>query len=352
MIDVLVRKSAEIGMTVNKSKCNVLVFNRKTDVRSIKGMNVVKDVKYLGVRVSSGKDLFKVHRENVGLKARKMNNMTYSVIHKSCNRVLIGKTYWKSVVLPGLLYGSSVFCWNVSDIERLQKCENAVWRCVLGAPSYAPLVTLQGEVGSSSMLARDMKAKLKYEKHVRNGENELLRSMYDDMCEWNKCKWLETVKMYRERVGMQASELDDLSNECIKKKVYAWESDRWNEERMQKSTIRVYNECKSEIKDEGLYENDWGSVLLFRCRSNSLRLKWRERFVNGNVNCVACDRGVEENLEHFLCVCEWYDGVRGDFGMSGVSVKDQLFGSGLVWARECRNYLECMWKRRKLRTDE
>ena len=63
---------------MNKSKCNVLVFNRKTDVRSIKGMNVVKDVKYLGVRVSSGKDLFKVHRENVGLKARKMNNMTYS----------------------------------------------------------------------------------------------------------------------------------------------------------------------------------------------------------------------------------------------------------------------------------
>ena len=37
---------------------------------------------------------------------------------------------------------------------------------------------------------------------------------------------LETVKMYRERVGMQASELDDLSNECIKKKVYALESDR------------------------------------------------------------------------------------------------------------------------------
>ena len=53
-------------------------------------------------------------------------------------------------------------------------------------------------MGSSSMIARDMKAKLKYEKHVRNGENELLRVMYDDMCEWNKCKWLETVKMYRE----------------------------------------------------------------------------------------------------------------------------------------------------------
>ena len=195
--------------------------------------------------------------------------MMHSVVHKSCNRVLIGKTYWKSIVMPSLLYGSSVFCWKLCDMERLQKCENAVWRCVLRAPSYAPLVTLQGEVGSSCMIARDMKVKLSYEKNVRNGENELLRMMYDDMCEWTKCEWLETVREDRRRVGVQVNELDGMSNEWIKRKVYAWESDRWNEKRVQKSSISVYNECKSEIRDEGLYENDWGSVLLYRCRSNS-----------------------------------------------------------------------------------
>ena len=84
-------------------------------------------------------------------------------------------------------------------------------------------------------------------------------------------------------------------------------------------------------------------MLLYRCRSNSLRLKWRERFVNGNVNCITCDLEVEESLEHFLCECEWYECVRVEFGMNGVSVRDQLFGSGLVWARMCRKYLECMW---------
>ena len=146
--------------------------------------------------------------------------------------------------------------------------------------------------------------------------------------------------------------MNDVSKECIKRKVYAWESDRWNEERMKKVTLGVYNECKSEIKDEGLYENDWGSVLLYRCRSNSLRLKWRERFVNGEVNCIACDLGVEESLEHFLCVCEWYECVRREFGRSGVSVREQLFGSGLEWSRECRRYLECMWRRRKLKVEE
>ena len=174
MMDMIERKTAEIGMSVNKNKCNVLVFNKKLDVGSIKGINVVKDVKYLGVKLSSGRDVFRKHREDVKTRARKMSNMTYSVIHKACNKVLIGKTYWKSVVMPGLLYGSSVFCWNVNDIGRLQKCENAVWRCVLGAPSYAPLVTLQGEVGSSSMKARDIKVKLNYEKHVRKGRKRIV----------------------------------------------------------------------------------------------------------------------------------------------------------------------------------
>ena len=351
MVDVFVEKAAGIGMSVNKGKCYVLRFNKKEEVENIRGMDIVEEVKYLGVTVSNKKDVFKVHREKVIIKARRMTNMTYAVIHKSCNRVLIGKTYWKNVVMPGLLYGSSVFCWNVSELDRLQKCENAVWRCVLGAPSYAPLVTLQGEVGSSSMKARDIKVKLNYEKHVRKGENELLRRMYDDMTEWNRCKWISTVKTYREMVGVPAMELDNLSNDGIKRKVYAWENDKWNEERIQKSTISLYNECKSEIRDESLYENDWGSVLLFRCRSNSLRLKWRERYVNGNVNCVACKLNVEETLEHFLCECEWYDCIRREFGMNGVSVRNQLFGAGLGWARECRRYLEGMWQRRKLKVD-
>ena len=39
--------------------------------------------------------------------------------------------------------------------------------------------------------------------------------------------------MYRERVGVQVSELDEMNNESVKRKVYEWESNRWNEERVQ-----------------------------------------------------------------------------------------------------------------------
>ena len=69
-----------------------------------------------------------------------------------------------------------------------------------------------------------------------------------------------------------------MSKECIKRKVDEWETERWNEERRRKSSIELYNECKVKIEDEDIYENDWGSVLLYRCRTNSLRLNWRECF--------------------------------------------------------------------------
>ena len=85
-----------------------------------------------------------------------MANMTYSVMHISCNKIMIGNVYWKSVVLPAVLTGTSVLCWTRSELEVLQKIENGVWRMMLGAPGYTPVSTLQGEVGTSGMVERDI----------------------------------------------------------------------------------------------------------------------------------------------------------------------------------------------------
>ena len=37
---------------------------------------------------------------------KRLSVMTNSVIEKSCHRVMMGKTYWKGVVLPSALYGA------------------------------------------------------------------------------------------------------------------------------------------------------------------------------------------------------------------------------------------------------
>ena len=44
---------------------------------------------------------------------KRLSVMTNSVIEKSCHRVMMGKTYWKGVVLPSALYGAEVIDMKV-----------------------------------------------------------------------------------------------------------------------------------------------------------------------------------------------------------------------------------------------
>ena len=53
------------------------------------------------------------------------------------------------------------------------------------------------------------------------------------------------------------------------------------------------------LGDEGIYSNEYGSVLLFQCRTNTLKLRWRQGFEDGAMDCLLC-RGGEETLRHFV----------------------------------------------------
>jgi len=108
---VLIKKVNEVanklGMKVNKSKSVVVAINSTEQIEKIEEIKATNSVKYLGVNISNDKDCFKLHK--VKLKdSKRMSNLTYSVIAKSCNKVDIGKTYWKSVALPSILFGSAV----------------------------------------------------------------------------------------------------------------------------------------------------------------------------------------------------------------------------------------------------
>ena len=56
---------------------------------------------------------------------------------------------------------------------------------------------------------------------------------------------------------------------------------------------------KMNIGDEEIYYNRLGTVILFQCRTNTLRLKWRQGFNVGAMDCPLC-RAVEETVAHFI----------------------------------------------------
>ena len=106
---------------------------------------MVKKIKYLGTYITNRRKYFAHHKELKIEKARKMANMTYSVVARSCNKMAIGKTYWKKECCTAK-YIDGEFSHGL-DTGGDGKVENNVRGQILGAPGYAASEAIRGEIG-------------------------------------------------------------------------------------------------------------------------------------------------------------------------------------------------------------
>ena len=204
-------------------------------------------------------------------KAQNLANLTFPVIEKSCNKLLIGKTFWKNVALPSILYGSSIIHLTNSELEKLQRVENGVYRKILGAGKSTPRAVLRGDVGASAMKTRIVDAKLSYMNSIYKGDKEILKIILDDMKE-KESKWWKHTASYMEENSMSIREIKRLKKEDIKKKTRERDTAIWSEEVRSKESLHLYKEWKKEIKEEIIFGNTYASVVLFRAWSNTLAL--------------------------------------------------------------------------------
>ena len=338
MIRILEEAAGESGLAINRDKSMCMVFNGENVGEDVGGVRVVSEMRYLGVTVVDKRDCYSVNRREKVIMAEKMSNLTYSVVARACDRVLIGKTYWKSVVLPSVLSSGQVMVWKRSERDRLQRIENGVWRKVFAAPSYTPVAALQGEIGCSSVYARDMKEKLKFVKYVMGCESRVVRVVFQQMRDTVRPgAWMRLVNGYMSELGLNCERLRDMKNEEIVAAVNEWEHVRWRSEVESKSTL-VFYRMKEGIGNV-LYDNGWGARLMFGARSNTLRLNWRGRFVGGATGCDMCGAD-EESLGHFLAECVCLRRVRERFGVRNVG---DALGFGGLDMSVCWEYLEEAW---------
>ena len=89
-----------------KVNASYLIWKEKYE--KISNIEVVEEIKYLGVIVQAKRNVFEGQKNEIMKKIKRLSVMTNSVIEKSCHRVMMGKTYWKGVVLPSALYGAEV----------------------------------------------------------------------------------------------------------------------------------------------------------------------------------------------------------------------------------------------------
>ena len=98
-----------VEYTVNKGKSNVLLFNHDgIRLEEVGGIRVSNTIRYLSADMGDSRICFREYRKGKIQLAERMENLTFSVILKSCDKLLIVKTYWKSVVQPRVLSAAAV----------------------------------------------------------------------------------------------------------------------------------------------------------------------------------------------------------------------------------------------------
>ena len=159
--------SLKYGLTLNHSKCSIMAVNEKDADDNIGNIEVVKQIKYLGVIVENKRKMFQGHKMKSFDKGIQFGNQLYSILGNSYNRMLIGKTFYKGLVLPNILYGQDIIIYNKSELEQLQKFYNKACRTILNVPKSTAVEFL-----------RDMKNKIMFLKHaLKNDSNTILTSL-------------------------------------------------------------------------------------------------------------------------------------------------------------------------------
>ena len=92
-----------------------------------------------------------------------------------------------------------------------------------------------------------------------------------------------------------------------------------------RETLEIYQNKRKKgyitTAEERIYNNSFGSVILFRGRTNTLKLNWSRRYQGLEVECPLCGEWEEETLDHFLRQC---NGLRHIRARHGVRKEDQL----------------------------
>ena len=193
-IEIIREIVEKYGLQLNERKSQFILFNMKEKCKKISNIKVVEEIKYLGLIVQAMRMCLK-DKERNDEKIKRLSVRTNSVIEKSCHRVMMGKIYWKGVVLPILLYGAEVIDMK-EEIDKLQKAENTAMRRILRAPKWAAQAAIRGEIGISNMNLRIARSRLPYLRRIETGNNEVLKRILEDSKKNKKSKWWETTRKY------------------------------------------------------------------------------------------------------------------------------------------------------------
>ena len=191
--------------------------------------------------------------------------------------------------------------------------------------------------------------KLKFANFMANTANGLLAAIFKKLASEARPKiWVRQLREYLGELELDFSDVGRMDADDIGREVNNWENNRWRRESIEsKTTLELYR-SKRNMGDEGIYSNEYGSVLLFQCRINTLKLRWRQGFKGGAVDCLLCG-GEEETVRHFVMECCELQEIRRRYYVYGTDALEEVLlfmEKSEEKVDRCKKMLKEMWRRR------
>ena len=87
-IEIIREIGGKYGLQLNERKSQWILFNMKEKYEKISNIEVVEEIKYLGVIVQAKRNVFEGQKNEMMKKIKRLSMMTNSVIEKSCHWVI------------------------------------------------------------------------------------------------------------------------------------------------------------------------------------------------------------------------------------------------------------------------
>ena len=198
---------------------------------------------------------------------------------------------------------------------------------------------------------RDMKIKLSFVKHLINKMDRLVTSIFIELFNEKKSRpWIKKIKFYMHQIGVDLDTLRNMKNEELKDKINKIGDTRWKEKVDSMSSLSLYK-TKMKMQEEDIYDNSFKSVLMYRCRSNTIKLGWRIGLEGGESRCRMC-REENEDIVHFIKVCPGLETVRQKHLNISVRSPEEILllkRDDAIEVVKAMEYIEdCWYERRRL----
>lgn len=260
---------------------------------------VVKEAvsyKYLGVMISNGENYLEEMEKNLLKKTNKLKGITTHTATFSYNAYSVGRMIWKMVAVPSMTYSNEVTTIGQQTQNQLERAQREVGRKILGGNWITPNPAIEGEMGWSTLEAREAKSKIKFKgRLVYMNENRFPKVVYNYLrFSGTETKWTRRVKNLDKRYGKDSKRKTNTTYQHWKEEtendVKRNQEEKWKEEVEKKKSLCLYK-VKERPKEEILYDNSRGSSLLFQARAGALRTEKRLMEVFGGVDngCKSCE---------------------------------------------------------------